>query len=115
MSYINGWTKEKVIEHINKEYKGFSFDTEIDYCMYRADFDKKCVVGCFIPDDVYSVEMERKCANYLISSFHLMKYMPFSSDIMQRWQNVHDNFLEQDISFEQQKIEILNFLDKIEE
>lgn len=29
-----------------------------DHCVYRGDDGKKCAIGCLIPDDKYSTDME---------------------------------------------------------
>jgi hypothetical protein len=64
MRPINGWTKEGMIAHINKEFKGKSVgvirrhEYMNDSCMYRGPNGTKCAVGMFIPDDKYSHDME---------------------------------------------------------
>lgn len=64
--FINGWTEERFLARIKENFKDGATKC-IDggtICLYRKDESclntaaPACVVGCFIPDDVYSEEME---------------------------------------------------------
>lgn len=54
---INGWTKESMIEHVKKEFKGKS-ERAYRGCLYRNGAGFKCAVGMFIPDSEYHENME---------------------------------------------------------
>jgi hypothetical protein len=51
-----------------------------DKCVYRAEDGKKCAIGCLIPDDVYSPDMEGQSILSLLESDVWTKKLPFSLD-----------------------------------
>lgn len=56
---INGWTKELMKAQIRLNMRGKSWDGED--CLYRSEINglpTACAVGCFIPDEKYSVDLE---------------------------------------------------------
>jgi hypothetical protein len=58
---INGWTKETMKKQIRRNMRAKSIESETGTCLYRSTFEGKpnaCAVGCFIPDDKYTPEME---------------------------------------------------------
>lgn len=95
--FINGWTKEKVIEHIKGNFKGKSFnpDRNLHECLYRGPNGRKCAVGMFIPDDKYSERMEGKSAWDLMRNKQgheeFTKLMPLTAMEMDNLQSEHDN------------------------
>ena len=93
MDYLNGWTQETVTEHLKKHFKGKSENiTDDDYkneCKYRFD-GKKCVAGCFIPDDKYHSNFEGLAIDDVIEDNDLHGIMPLHVDTMEKWQRVHD-------------------------
>lgn len=88
--FINGWTKESTIQHIKDNFNGRSVG-EDGICVYRTGDGKKCAVGLFIPDDVYSNDMEEINAKDMVTEFNLESYMPLDSVTLEKLQNVHDN------------------------
>lgn len=59
----NGWTKEAILERI-REKNGFSPCSDLNgVCYYRhPKTGKACFAGAFIPDEVYSREIEGSIA-----------------------------------------------------
>lgn len=90
---INGWTKEKMIEHIKKEFKGKSYKINQMNCMYRGPDGKKCAVGMFIPDDAYNPNMEGKKAIFIeqYCPYNINSVMPLYLYQMAQLQIVHDH------------------------
>ena len=89
---INGWTKEKLIEKIETDFKGKSVGEDGRTCLYRGKQGTKCAVGLFIPDELYSLKMEHRSVNSLLNEFDLLKtYMPLYNDSMDNLQFIHDN------------------------
>jgi hypothetical protein len=88
---INGWTKEKMIEQIIKKNNGTqSFDIEDDYCMYRSN-GNACAVGCFIPDELYSKDMEGKTCGAIFFRYPTLgSKMPLKGTVMRELQDEHD-------------------------
>ena len=87
---INGWTKSKIIEQIYKGNDGFR-SSKNGYCAYRGDKNNACAVGCFIPDEVYSDNMECLSATGLINNFTiLVDRVPLPVDGLEALQLVHD-------------------------
>jgi len=95
--YKNGWTFDRVIAQI-QERNGFEEcrDEKTELCLYRLEQDEKntaCVVGAFIPDALYTKNMERGNSNMLFKNFPmLLECMPFDADKMHEIQNIHDKF-----------------------
>ncbi len=94
---INGWTKQGIVDHITKEFKGKSIsldytnDDETVLCLYRNPEGKKCVVGMFIPDNQYNPIMERENVVSIINSFpHIMNFLPLHKEAMRDLQSIHD-------------------------
>lgn len=95
---INGWTKEKMIKHMQKEFKGRSTGPYIDAkgeqrhsCVYRGPEGKKCGVGLFIPDELYNRAMEGLTALKIIQEYsELELVMPLDVAGMNRLQSIHD-------------------------
>lgn len=105
---VNGWTKKSMIEHIKKEFKGKSLRNpgkSDKFCAYRGNNNTKCAVGMFIPDDVYTVEMEGK--NITTLDVGIYKYMPLDIEEMLMLQRKHDNSYE-----DKTLIDMLNWIEK---
>lgn len=98
---INGWTKQSMIDHIKKEFKGQSFIDLIDddgdladrVCAYRGEKGAKCAVGMFIPDGLYDRALEGTGAVALINidTPALQNRMPLEATDMESLQCVHDD------------------------
>lgn len=74
---------------LNPDYAPASYTAE---CMYRAPDGRRCAIGVFIPDDVYTPDMENKSVGTLIT------YCPAVAEIfagvdqylLRALQSVHD-------------------------
>lgn len=88
--YINGFTRDKVMQVIRKENLGKK--SSHDYtCSYRNPDGNKCLVGCFIPDDKYDELMESKTVDLdFLEKYNLKVNMPLRTNIMERLQKFHD-------------------------
>jgi hypothetical protein len=92
---INGWTKQSIIDHIQKNFKGRSV-SEAGMCAYRGVEDRRCAVGMFIPDALYDPRMDIRSvtkitsADFVIPEFQLQSVMPLSIQGMCALQAVHD-------------------------
>jgi hypothetical protein len=89
MKFINGWTKNKVIKHIEKNFKGKA-QTEDGFCIYKTEDGKKCAVGMFIPDGHSAANSITNVEGLLLDYPDLKKVMPFSERDLRIFQNVHD-------------------------
>ena len=110
MPFINNWTREKVINQVIKEFKGYSSN---DYqCMYRDEKGRKCIAGCFIPDELYNESFENDSIEELIdnTSPEIYKSMPFPALTMKKWQRLHDYKLDDKMSLDAQLKILLEFL-----
>lgn len=94
MSYnlINGWTKQELMSKIKLEFKGKSLAHETPRtCLYRGPEGKKCAVGLFIPDELYSQAFENRSYFSLTNKNpELRKFMPMDEESMNALQFVHD-------------------------
>ena len=88
MRYLNGWTKATVTQHLKDNFKGKS-EAVTNECKYRLG-EKKCVAGCFIPDDMYHANFEGRAIDEVMDDNNLHQEMPFSNDLMEEWQRIHD-------------------------
>lgn len=90
----NGWTKEKMIAHIETEFKGRSVKPgTLNDCLYRGPNGKKCAVGMFIPNELYNIDMDgpQNSAHCVIRGFNLNGVMPLDEDGMDSFQRAHDH------------------------
>jgi hypothetical protein len=95
---INGWTKQKMIDHINCNFTIQSMDQRGDTCMYRGVSGAKCAIGLFIPDELYNVSMERQYLPFLIKLEPKLSFaMPLEQEAMSLLQNVHDRSSTNDV------------------
>ena len=62
-------------------------------CRYRTDEGLKCAIGCLIPDDVYTRNIEHKTVDLLclgvVKDFDYLKQ--FDKSFLRRLQVIHDN------------------------
>lgn len=64
-------------------------------CVYRGPDNKKCAIGCIIPDEMYTVDLEGKEVNLLVNnplfSVELTTYLSqFNLGLLVRLQQIHD-------------------------
>ena len=111
---INGFTKKKMIEVIKQNFKGKSYDSENDACMYRGPNGKKCVVGCFIPDDVeIDSGTNRSGVNLLLQQHPSLKpLMPLDEESLKWFQSFHDTDLCIDDSVEAQTKDLIGWVEE---
>lgn len=87
---INGWTKESLIAHVKKNFKGRSTDSRGN-CKYRGPDGRKCAVGVFIPDSIYDTDMEGRSMVAIQDVFPLKSVIPISNEGMMQLQLQHDD------------------------
>lgn len=90
---LNGWTKESMIKHIENEMKDWPSEKD-GTCVYRAEDGNKCLVGCFIPDELYEPEFDQLLDFAGIDLFdqrpELIYKMPLETNAMVILQELHD-------------------------
>jgi len=86
---INGWTKKKMIETINKGMKDHRSVNQNGTCLYRASDGNKCAIGCFIPDDYYNEDIELVTPTSAAFRDYL-KYLPLPAAYSSLLQSIHD-------------------------
>jgi hypothetical protein len=99
MKFLNGWTKKTFMEQIKKKNKNQKVINNIGSCLYRDSDGACCLVGAFIPDDVYTHAMESRHAVDVIESYDLEDIMPFDKYTMDKLQFIHDRLSEDDDLF----------------
>jgi len=93
---INGWTKQRMLEHVKREFKGKSENlVHYNTCLYRGPNGTKCAVGMFIPDKLYDSGMDDGSQNdvesLLSEHAELAKIMPLDLLVLKEFQSIHDN------------------------
>lgn len=59
-------------------------------CYYRSDTGVKCFAGALIPDEAYSVDMERTtCSNGMVAE--ILREEGYDPDIIRKYQRIHDD------------------------
>lgn len=87
--YINGFDRKSTMKQIKAKNLGHkAFDG--DNCYYRAEDGNCCLVGCFIPDELYNSSIEGTDASHVIRHLKLENHMPLSNDLMDSLQIFHD-------------------------
>lgn len=90
IKFRNGWTKEKVIKHIEQNFKGKAYDENLCICRYKTEDGKKCAVGLFIPKSHEAYRYEG-CVDALIQEYKdLKKVLPMDLESLRKIQNIHD-------------------------
>lgn len=99
----NGWTKEKMINHIKANFKGKAFETRPnnrhgelgseDMCVYKTQDGKKCGIGLFIDEETHDTRhLDGTIRSLLFKWPDLEKQMPLSSvQGLTELQRAHDN------------------------
>lgn len=61
-------------------------------CAYRSgDGEKKCAVGCLIPDDVYDPRMEGFMASVVVRDYKELAHLRGHQDLLESMQMIHDH------------------------
>ena len=77
---------DKMVNHLRKQ--GERSINDSDGCMYRGNNGLMCAVGCLIPDDIYTVDMEGQPADYVINKY----YLDLDMTLCNNMQYVHDHY-----------------------
>lgn len=87
---------DKVVAHL-LEQKVYSVDSaaisNLTGCYmpaYRGDNATKCAIGCLIPDDQYSPEMEGKRVYRVICNFPDLPFAKVNFQLLSELQYIHD-------------------------
>ena len=105
----DGWTKQKLIEHVKANFKGKSIDNNM--CLYRGPEGKKCVIGLFIPDSETNLLSKIEGEGALTVWHRIDKFVPFKDKYMAyEFQRAHDLLSSE--SVEEQTQELVDWLEK---
>jgi hypothetical protein len=90
---INGFTKQTIKHKIQTEFTDKSLN-DIGGCVYRGMDGRKCIVGCFIPDEMYEPEMDKNAdtsvTGILKNYPDLKSFMPLELEALKDLQHEHD-------------------------
>ena len=87
--YINGFTRESVMAQIKARNLGFpSQDHAENQCMYRNFDGNQCLVGCFIPDNLYEEDFEGEGSDVIFEK--MPDKMPMVKPMLWAFQSFHD-------------------------
>jgi hypothetical protein len=86
---INGWTKAKMIEQINKHNNGRRAVNRSMSCVYQTADGNRCAAGCFIPD-TEMLAFEYDVCDLVWRYPHLEKVFPLGTEGMKQLQKAHD-------------------------
>jgi hypothetical protein len=85
---------DEVVAHLRKQNaRSFRNENGLVRCLYRSDDGLKCAVGCLIPDNEYTPEMEK----WMVLSVVEMLSKPLQTklgrhlDLLKRLQHIHDD------------------------
>jgi hypothetical protein len=83
---------DKVVTHLRDQ--GVSSSNDL-YCCYRLQRQSrmlKCAVGCLIPDEMYSPDMEEKAYNLLVEAFPAVRELigKENDGLICELQRIHD-------------------------
>lgn len=86
---------DKVCAHLLTQLSTSLDDTGT--CLYRGPDGKKCAIGCLIPDELYTEDIEMKevrtLLDYPVFNSELSAYLShFNKELLIRLQSVHDAF-----------------------
>jgi hypothetical protein len=88
--YINGFTRESVMKQIKARNLGYpSYSEDGDQCLYRASDGNQCLVGCFMPDDLYEGRFEGEPAEVIYDI--MPDKMPIVRTMLRKLQIFHDD------------------------
>lgn len=91
MKFLNGWTKNKVIKHIEENFKGKAFNKQTNLCQYKTIDGKKCAVGLFIPEKHKAFKLAGNVDRLLTLYPDLTKVMPLDITYLTALQRIHDS------------------------
>ncbi|MBC96432.1 MAG: hypothetical protein CME63_01675 [Halobacteriovoraceae bacterium] len=105
---------EIVKEVLHEKFKGKSVNPDNNGCLYRNENGKRCVVGCFIPDDSPIFDNHNQDEAIVIEDWGLANRMPLTMKGLQKWQEIHDT-LDQSKSVNEQRDILINAYTELEE
>lgn len=109
----NGWTKDSMIQHIMKEFKGKSLhDSKGYFCQYRGCDGKKCAVGMFIPNEKYVPQMDDQygpVSEVLEHHPDLRNILPLHTFGLMKFQSAHDT-LDANLTVEDQLATLVRWI-----
>ncbi len=88
-AFINGWTKEKVIAHLEANFKGKAMGKN-GLCQYLTEDGRSCAVGMFIPKGDEALYFQGDSQNLLRSYPELIDSLPMNKESLIEFQAIHD-------------------------
>ncbi len=93
---INGWTVDRMIERVRARNDGTRAMTPgSGVCLYRVGGHpggNACALGCFIPDELYTDDLEGNGPTELVGFLpELAGLLPLGADGLELMQEAHDN------------------------
>ena len=93
--YINGFTRESVMKQIRSKNLGYpAYNEEKEECQYRTSDGNACLVGCFIPDNLYEKEFEKEGVYDIFKK--MTEIMPLVKPMLKKLQEFHDRYILRD-------------------
>lgn len=96
MKIINGWTKQQVIDAVDRHVpEEGAWDNLDSACTYEDHNGKRCAVGALVPDMVFDMirDYQGEITTYYeeIYDRELFDHLPFSLNDLYRLQKIHDD------------------------
>lgn len=115
IQYKNGWTKSKVIKHIEKNFKGKAVNKD-NICSYLTKNGKKCAVGLFIPDGHEGQKFKGGIYDLLVYHPDLQYHMPMDKHNLNSLQYIHDkgdnSYIDEDLRTDEEILsDIINYIE----
>lgn len=92
---INGWTKDKILEQLDKRMPDEGAATRDGNCCYLTDEGKTCAIGAFIPENLYKKEWDDRkvdVSSIIRESKEVEAVMPFCMNGLIPLQQLHDHW-----------------------
>ena len=98
---INGWTKKKMSQAIMERMLdhrsvGHALEHTPAKCRYRAPDGNRCAVGVFIPDELYTPDMDTRLTSHIQpfpwNGGPIGALMPLTIHGLLELQHVHDDY-----------------------
>lgn len=89
--FINGWTKESVIQHMRDNWKGRAVVMNplgVENCQYLTPDGRKCAVGMFVVGVIDAPDTNS--AHMLLKHPEQRQYMPLKELELRKLQSIHD-------------------------
>jgi hypothetical protein len=89
-------TPQEIFDFVRSHIEKQGPSMEDDICRYRMTDGKSCAVGCLIPDESYSPNMEGSPLFLLVKNFKLPEYVVNNYEILAHLQLAHDDCVNED-------------------